>query len=391
MVLSTIPQDHHQGWEQQPYTFTYQDADGANGSVTISSTSHLHSGTTVPENTLGVDQDWYLDTTDGSGKFYQRVAGVWGLILTIATGGGTDNHFGTADPDADTGGVDGDWYLNTTNGQWWELVTATWTSRYTPTAVTANPTGTDGDDITRIGIGATNYNLSVPPGVTANPAGDDGDDLNRLAIGDTNYNIAGSGGDGVAVDAAVTAYAAPLSNVAAAAYAAATQILTLGTATVNEGSFTTEVNSVDSKDRIIIPGDGFYELTLSVHVVSGDRTIASCVFTRERAGVTTSLPGFGTGYARGFNTELFAVVEHSIVAELEADDKIGVTMISSASVNLALTGASSAIEIVKVTGGPKGDKGDAGADGVAGNAGDVATEAVAGVVRGATACSVRSE
>ena len=84
------------------------------------------------------------------------------------------------------------------------------------TAVAANPAGTDGDDLNRILIAGSPYNVvgqTGPPGqagmdgapgadgsdgtgtvVAANPSGTDGDDLNRIAIGGSNYNVAGSGG-----------------------------------------------------------------------------------------------------------------------------------------------------------------------------------------------------
>ena len=76
----------------------------------------------------------------------------------------------------------------------------------TGTTVTANPSGTSGSDITRISIAGTDYNIPDTGSiVTANPSGTSGTELTRLAIDGTDYNLAGgSGGTTVTANPAGT-------------------------------------------------------------------------------------------------------------------------------------------------------------------------------------------
>ena len=81
--------------------------------------------------------------------------------------------------------------------------------------------------------------------------------------------------------ASVVAYSAPLTNIAATTYATATQILDVGTETINLGAFT--VDATGTRDRLVIPEDGLYDLRASVHVTSAQRIIAVVQFTLTTA------------------------------------------------------------------------------------------------------------
>ena len=166
---------------------------------------------------------------------------------------------------------------------------------------------------------------------------------------------AGGGGGGDAV-----AYSAPLEDIASATYGTATHILNLGTEVFNLGSFT--VDDTLTTDRIVIPSDGLYELILSVHVVSDNRTVVTGQFTLDNGtDPEAAIVGQGTGYARGLSTENFSVAEHAHFAQLSAGDKVGVTLVSSnSSVSVSIVGASSSIQVIKSGGG----QGIDGVDGV---------------------------
>ena len=59
--------------------------------------------------------------------------------------------------------------------------------------VVANPSGSDGNDLSRIAINGTNYKIPSGSTVAANPSGNDGSNLTRIAIDGTNYNIPSGG------------------------------------------------------------------------------------------------------------------------------------------------------------------------------------------------------
>lgn len=90
-------------------------ADGLNGSV-------WRDGTGVPSNALGVNGDYYLN--DANGDVYYKAAGVYTVVANIegpagsagsAGAAGTVWYSGAGAPAGGTG-VNGDYYLNTTNG-----------------------------------------------------------------------------------------------------------------------------------------------------------------------------------------------------------------------------------------------------------------------------------
>ena len=219
---------------------------------------------------------------------------------------------------ADALGDDGDWYIDTTGGGFYEKESGSWVLRYT--------------------------------------------------------DQAGGGGT-----VSVVAYSAPLTNIAATTYATATQILDLGTETINLGAFT--VDATGTRDRLVIPEDGVYDLRASVHVTSAQRIIAVVQFTLDN-GVDpeAAIAGQGTGYSRGLDDELFIVAEHSHYVELSAGDKIGVTLVgSNDDDNMVIVGASSSFEAVRV-GGAKGD---------AGPAGGLTTDEVNALIAGASIWTAR--
>lgn len=92
-------------------------------------------GTGAPSNTLGINGDYYLNTTTGSGKgdVYKKAAGVYGIVGNIAgaigatgaTGAagapGTITREGAGVPD-NAIGVDGDYYINTSNADLYKRV-----------------------------------------------------------------------------------------------------------------------------------------------------------------------------------------------------------------------------------------------------------------------------
>ena len=166
-VLKTIAKDAHNN-----YAFTYQGAGGAAGTITISSTSHFHVGAVAPANTLGVDDDVYLDTVTGA--FYQKSAGTWGAaVYTFGAGGGgggsgfTLRH-GSGVPAASLG-EDADWYVRTDTGQWYQKHASAWHVRFTPVAATEGAAG--------VVAGANNAQAQAShrddhPGLGSQPAGD---------------------------------------------------------------------------------------------------------------------------------------------------------------------------------------------------------------------------
>lgn len=107
-----------------------------------------YSGTTAPSGGTGIDGDYYLRTT--TGDVYKKVSGSWGSPIenitgpTGATGStgtpGTVWFSGAGAPSGGTG-VNGDYYLNTTNGDVYKKVSGSWGS---PIENLTGPTGAAG-------------------------------------------------------------------------------------------------------------------------------------------------------------------------------------------------------------------------------------------------------
>lgn len=98
---------------------------GAPGSV-------WYSGVGVPGVGLGIDGDFYLDTANGD--VYAKAGGVWGVVDNITGPAGAPGGAGApgavwfsgAGAPAGGLGIDGDYYLNTTNGDVYSKAAGVW-------------------------------------------------------------------------------------------------------------------------------------------------------------------------------------------------------------------------------------------------------------------------
>ena len=89
-------------------------------------------GTADP--TGGKNDDWHfqVDGSDNLTSIWRNVAGTWTEYILPASGsGGFTLRTGSAAPAASLGDS-GDWYLRTSNGQWYEKVNTTWHGRFAP-------------------------------------------------------------------------------------------------------------------------------------------------------------------------------------------------------------------------------------------------------------------
>jgi len=178
-----------------------------------------YTGSGVPIGGTGVDGDLYLRTANGD--VYKKTSGTWGVICNItgptgpqgatgATGAAGSNGInGTNGVDGATwltgsgvpsGGVDGDLYLRTSNGDVYKRVSGSWgvigniTGPQGATGATgaAGSNGADGAD----GVdGATWYTGSGAPG---GGTGVDGDLYFNTANGDVYVKASGSWGSAIA-------------------------------------------------------------------------------------------------------------------------------------------------------------------------------------------------
>lgn len=131
-------------------------ADGTDGTVTRSDTG-------APSDAVGVDGDFYID--EASGLLYKRIAGVYEVVASLtgpAGPAGADGALGnliasTGAPNDVTDGVDGDYYINMTNGDFWGPKTAgDWGASATGSLAGAD--GADGADGTDGADGADGAN-----------------------------------------------------------------------------------------------------------------------------------------------------------------------------------------------------------------------------------------
>lgn len=175
--------------------------DGADGAM-------WYSGGTAPLAGLGVDGDLFLLLTNGD--LYQKIAGEWTVIDNLmgpqgpAGTNGTNGAAGAAGsvwysaagaPGAGTG-VNGDYYLNTSNGDYYQKVSGTWTLRGNLTGPTGQgviPGGAAGQVLTK--ASATDYATqwstpAVAPtdhGLLTGLADDDHTQYLTQARGDARY------------------------------------------------------------------------------------------------------------------------------------------------------------------------------------------------------------
>lgn len=116
-----------------------------------------YDGSGAPAGTLGADGDYYLDT--GTGDVYEKAAGAWSVIANIVGPQGVKGDTGPAGADGATWhdgagvpasalGVDGDYYLDTSSGGVYEKAAGAW-------SVIANIAGPQGDKGEGVPIGGT--------------------------------------------------------------------------------------------------------------------------------------------------------------------------------------------------------------------------------------------
>lgn len=129
--------------------------------VTIIATgSQWRNGTGAPSNTLGIDGDYYLD--DGTGFVYAKAAGAYTHVATIMGPAGTAGSVwrnGSGVP-SNSLGVDGDYYLNTANGDVYLRASSIYSivANITGPAGPAGPTGPSGSSGVTTATAPLRYN-----------------------------------------------------------------------------------------------------------------------------------------------------------------------------------------------------------------------------------------
>lgn len=89
--------------------------------------SKWFTGSGVPSNGTGIDGDFYLNSANGD--YYSKASGAWSLqgnLRGTAGAAGTVWYNGAGAPSAGTG-VNNDYYVNTSNGDYYQKQTGTWT------------------------------------------------------------------------------------------------------------------------------------------------------------------------------------------------------------------------------------------------------------------------
>ena len=103
----------------------------------------ITSGTADPSGGAAGDAYIQVDASSVIQSLWRNIAGTW-TEFTIPTGGGFTLRTGSAAPGTALG-ESGDWYLRTSNGQFYEKVSTTWHGRYTSVGLSdadPEPTGT---------------------------------------------------------------------------------------------------------------------------------------------------------------------------------------------------------------------------------------------------------
>jgi hypothetical protein len=131
-------------------------------------------GSTVPSNALGIDGDFYLRTTNGD--VYERAAGVYSVVANIKGATGTAGAAGSngavwrtgSGAPSDGTGVDGDFYLRSSNGDVYLRAAGT----YTVVANIKGATGAAGADatVTRADVVVTTASIADAAEVTGTVA-----------------------------------------------------------------------------------------------------------------------------------------------------------------------------------------------------------------------------
>ena len=156
-----------------------------------------------------------------------------------------------------------------------------------------------------------------------------------------------------------------------------TQVLQLGTADINDGSFTVE-SQTDDTERVCVPDDGLYVVRAQIGAAADANTTQR--FTLESrftitpdGGTETAQDEIARQYNRGRDTDAASGATNlsgghlAVMYDLDADDCIGVqTRTQLSAINYTVQSAVSYIEIAKQQVGAQGPTGPAGADGADG-------------------------
>jgi len=113
--------------------------------------NQILSGAGAPAAALGNDNDFYLDTANGD--YYKKTTGSWAVVINLKGADGNDGVDGpqilnSAAAPLPASGVDGDYHLDTTTGDFYQKSTGTWTliTNLKGSTGGAGTNGTDGDD-----------------------------------------------------------------------------------------------------------------------------------------------------------------------------------------------------------------------------------------------------
>ena len=118
------------------YDIAMQGTDGTDTTVTITATggsgASITSGTADPTGGAAGDAYLQVDASDVIQSIWRNISGTW-TEYTLPAGGQWWLHVawtGSGAPPGTALGDSGDWYLRTSNGQWYEKVNTTWHGRY---------------------------------------------------------------------------------------------------------------------------------------------------------------------------------------------------------------------------------------------------------------------
>lgn len=152
--------------------------------------ANLSFGGTLPQNTSGRNGDVFINTTTGA--FAQKIAGVWTIVYTIASGGAANDTtvlYGNTVPGSATGN-NGDTFINTVSGIFYKKTGGNWAQVFSMQTGPQGPQGASGTNGTNGTNGKTILNGTVNP---ANSQGTDGD----FYINTSSYYLFGPKAGGI--------------------------------------------------------------------------------------------------------------------------------------------------------------------------------------------------
>lgn len=114
--------------------------------------SQILDGAGVPANGLGNDGDWYIDTVNGNA--YKKITGAWVFQLTLKGASGASGIRDGAGVPNNADGSDGNYYLNDSIGDWYLKTAGVWNRVYKST-VDLSGTNTTLSGVVSIAHGGT--------------------------------------------------------------------------------------------------------------------------------------------------------------------------------------------------------------------------------------------